>query len=186
MIDVFAKISAKQVEGVMRHAQWADLFDFCDLCGEKRWQEYRAMSEFVEMRGVHRYAINHCNKMLPDTTTSVRLIPNDWYNATRFDVTENDRKDMLKRIYTEWFNWEKSVKAFYEEQFKLLTDNKCIASANKVMELIKDVDEELKVLTRKMLEYKAVGWDIGYIMYQQPEMHEHYAKKQMELGVCIC
>lgn len=186
MIDVFSKISARQVEGIMRHSQWADLFDFCDLCGEKKWQECRAMKEFIEMRNLHEYSINHCNKLLAETTTTVKLIPSDWYKATRFDVSENDRKDMLKRIYTEWLNWEKSTKAFYEEQYKVLVENKQIASASKVMELIKDVDEEIKVLSRRMLEYKAVSWDIGFVLQQQAELYKTYVEKQIKLNSCIC
>ena len=42
--------------------------------------------------------------------------------------------------------------------------------------------QELKYLTRKMLEYKAVD----YNMFQQNEMHEHFKEKTKELGIDIC
>lgn len=53
-------------------------------------------------------------------------------------------------------------------------------------ELICDVDQELKYLTRKMLEYKAVDYDMDYILFQQNELHEYFKEKTKELGVSIC
>ena len=47
-------------------------------------------------------------------------------------------------------------------------------------------DQELKYLTRKMLEHKAVDYDMDYIMSQQNEMHEHFKEKTKELGIDIC
>ena len=46
--------------------------------------------------------------------------------------------------------------------------------------------QELKYLTRKMLEYKAVDYDMDYIMFQQNEMHDHFKEKTKELGIDIC
>lgn len=46
--------------------------------------------------------------------------------------------------------------------------------------------QELKYLTRKMLEHKAVDYDMDYIMSQQNEMHEHFKEKTKELGIDIC
>ena len=46
--------------------------------------------------------------------------------------------------------------------------------------------QELKYLTRKMLEYKAVDYGMDYIMLQQNEMHDHFKEKTKELGIDIC
>lgn len=46
--------------------------------------------------------------------------------------------------------------------------------------------QELKYLTRKMLEYKAVDYDMDYIMFQQNKMHDHFKEKTKELGIDIC
>ena len=187
MIEVFNRISARQIKAIMQHTQWADMFDFLGLMGEKRWQEYRAIDEFAEMRGLHRYALNHCNKLILNSTTeAVNEIPTSWYNYTRLDVDNETRKTYVKRIYEDWYKWEKETKEFLEEQFKILTDNKQIASADKVNCLIQGVDQELKRLTRKMLEYRAVNYDLDYIMYCQPEMHEHFKEKTKDIGISIC
>ena len=187
MIEVFNKISARQIRAVMKHNQWADMFDYMGLMGEKRWQEYRAICEFSEMRGIHRYALNHCNRLIQDIAIEqVNEIPSNWYNYTRLDVDNETRKNYVKKIYEDWYKWEKETKEFLEEQFKTLTENHKIADANKVNDLICDVDQELKRLTRKMLEYKAVNYDLNYIIYCQPEMHEYYKEKTKEIGVDIC
>lgn len=186
MIEIFNKISARQIKAIMKHQQWADIFDFLGLNGEKRWQEYRALSEFVEMRGIHRYALNHCNKLIQNISVDVvNEIPSNWFNYTRLDVDNETRKNYVKKIYEDWFKWETETKGFLEEQFKTLTENHKIADANKVNCLIEDVDQELKHLTRKLIEYKAVNYDLDYIMYCQPEMHEYYKQKTKELGVDI-
>ena len=46
--------------------------------------------------------------------------------------------------------------------------------------------QELKYLTRKMLDHKAVDYDMNYIMFQQNEMHDHFKEKTKELGIDIC
>ena len=61
-----------------------------------------------------------------------------------------------------------------------------MAEADKINELILDVDEEIKRLTRKMLEYRSVDYDMAYILLQQDEMHEEYRKKTKEIGIDIC
>ena len=37
-----------------------------------------------------------------------------------------------------------------------------------------------------MLEYKAVDYDMDYILFQQNELHEYFKEKTKELGVSIC
>lgn len=187
MIEVFNKISARQMKAIMKHTQWADMFDFMGLMGEKRQQEYRAIKEFAEMRGIHRYALNHCNKLIQNTNIDiVNEIPTNWNNYTRFDVDNETRKNYIKKIYDDWFKWEKETKEFLEEQFKTLTENHKIADANKVNDLIKDVDRELKRLVRKILEYKIVNYNLDYITYCQSEMHEFFKEKTKEIGIDIC
>lgn len=187
MIDVFNDVSKRIVSGVMFHEQMADYFDFLNLHGLKRWQEYRFLEESAELRGIHRYAINHLNRLINDNDVAVaRSIPSSWFNATRMQVDNSTRKQAVKEAFEKWLAWEKETKEFYEAKFKTLTESGKIAEADKINELIIAVDKELKCLTRKMLEYKAVDYDLSYICYQQDEMHEEYRKKTKEIGIDIC
>ena len=187
MIEVFNAISQRIIRNVMLHEEMADYFDFLNLHGFKRQQEYHFFDESADLRGIHRYAINHCNRLITDTDIpSVKAIPQGWYNYTRLQVDAGTRKQAVHDAFEKWYSWEKETKEFYEKQFKILTDNGKIANANKVNELICKVDEELKYLTREMLEYKAVDYDMDYIMFKQNEIHECYKEKQKEIGINIC
>lgn len=187
MIEVFNEISNRMIRNIMKHEQMADYFDFLNLHGLKRWHEYQFFEESAELRGIHRYAINHCNKMIrEDDIESVKAIPTAWYNYTRLQVDSSTRKQAVKEALEKWYDWEKETKELYEVLFKRLTDNNKIAEADKVNELILDVDEEIKRVARKMLEYKSVDYNMDYIMYQQEEMHEEYRKKTKDIGINIC
>lgn len=183
-IEIFSEIKAHQIDGVMFHDELSTLYDFMALQGYKRMHEYHALKEFCEMRGVSRYAVNHLNKMLADTSHSpVRIMPSGWKNATRFDMGENDRKAYVKEFFKKWREWEIQTKAFYEKKFKELTDNGYIACANKVNELICDVDKELKCLEREFLLISGTGFDMLFIAGRQDELHGEYETKEKDIGV---
>lgn len=187
MIEVFASINNHMLKGLMFHSQLADYFDFLNLHGLKRCQEYHFLLECSEMRGIHRYALNHINKLIMDSPVEdPQVIPTNWKNYTRMQVDNNTRKSAVKEAFEKWFEWESLTKNFYEQQFKILTENSKIAEANKVNQLICDVDQELKEVTRKMLEYKSVDYSLDYILYQQDELHEKYKEKTKNIGIDIC
>lgn len=182
MIEIFNAISRHMVKGIMLHEQMADYFDFLGLSGFKRWAEVQYIHENAKLRGLHRYAINHLNKIINDEKIeSVELIPSSWYGVTRQQVDSSTRKQGLKEVLDRWYDWEKETKEFYERQFKTLTDNSKIAEANKINELICDVDHELKCVCRKMIEYRSVEYDMSYVMFQQQEMHDKYEKELKEV-----
>ena len=185
---IFNDIVIRQIEGVMMHTDLADIFDFMGLHGFKREQEYHALSEFCSMRGVSRYAINHINQ-IPNSKGAKQkeIIPANWYNATRFQVSESDRKGKLKELYTKWQEWEKETKSLYEEKYKELIEIGAVASALKIKELVCDVDKELKCIDRCIIEYSAIGWDMSYIMYKQCDIHADYEQKTKEdIHVTMC
>lgn len=185
---IFNEIVVREIEGVMMHTDLADIFDFMALRGFKREHEYRALEEFCTMRGVSRYAINHINQMPNGQGAKQKdIIPSNWYAATRFQVSESDRKSKTREVYLKWHDWEKETKSLYEKKYKELIDLGAVASANKVRELICDVDKELKCIQRSVLEYSAVGWDMSYIMYHQDEIHDYYEQKTAdEIKVVMC
>jgi len=178
-ISIFSEIVVHQIEGVMIHDDIANIMDFMGLRGFKREHEYHALKEFCEMRSVNRYAINHVN-YIPNgkgANRPVTIIPESWYNASRFKVSESERKNKIKEVYDKWREYETQTKVFYQSKFEELCELGAIASANKINCLIKDVDKELKRVERKMLEYDAVGWDMLYIVEQQECIHDEYEQK---------
>ena len=61
--ELFAKISAHMVKGIMFHAQMADYYDFLGLRGYKRMHEYHYFEESMMFRALHRYYINNYCKL---------------------------------------------------------------------------------------------------------------------------
>lgn len=185
-IEIFNQINERQLKALMFHNQMADYFDFLGLNGFKRMHEYQYFAENVAMRGVHRYVLNHTNQLL--TTSTIvpdRVIPASWLNYCRFDVDTSTRKSAVKESFQKYYDWEYATLHFYEQKFKELSELGCIAHTNKVMELIKDVDLELKHISRCIIKYKAVDWDMTLIETEQDCIHEYYREKTKELGVDI-
>lgn len=178
-MTIFNEIVKHQIEGLMFHIDCANVFDFLGMCGFKREQEYHALSEFIEMRGVERYVINHIS-YIPNGNGANRpasIIPDSWYNANRCQVGDADRKGKIKEIYSKWREWETETKLFYQHKYQELVELGAIASANKVNCLIKNVDKELKCVEREYIEYNAVTWDMVYIMEKQDKIHDIYEEK---------
>lgn len=185
MIEVFNEISNRMISGICFHEQMADYFDFLNLHGLKRWHENQFIMESGMLRGLHRYVINHCNRLIDDGEIKmVKHIPSSWYGATRMNVDASTKRQAIRDALDKWYALEIETKQLFENNFKRLTDNNKIADANKVNELIKAVDMELKQVCRKVLEYKSIDYDLTYIEYQQPEMHSKY-EQELKNGYSI-
>ena len=185
--EVFSKILAHEIEGLMTHDQLANFYDFLDLHGYKRCHEYHFLEEACTMRTVERYYTNHFNKLIKKhPVEDPKVIPDSWYNYGRWDVDTNTKQNALKTGITLWIDWEKKSKKLYEEMYKELCEIGEIAAACKVKELICDVDKELKYAEREGLKLKSIDYNIDSVYLCQDEMHEKYKKKSEEIGVSIC
>lgn len=183
-IEILSEIHTHQIKGVMLHDEIATVYDFMALRGYKRMHEYQALQEFVNARSTSRYAVNHLNQMLIDgNPTIAKITPSGWKSATRFDVNENDRKTWVKEYFKKWRAWEQETKAFYQTKFKDLMALGAVSCANKVNELIKDVDCELKKLEREYLAIASAGFDMLFIAERQNEIHDKYEAMEKEIGV---
>jgi hypothetical protein len=67
-----------------------------------------------------------------------------------------------------------------------LCEEKEIACACKVKELICDVDEELKRCDRLFLKLQALKFDTANMLLMQDDLHEKYKKMTKEIGIDIC
>lgn len=185
--DIYKAIRDRQVSALMFHSQMADLFDFLGLMGFKRMHEYQYFSESAEGRGISRYYLNHHNKLLVGGhPQGPKVIPQEWGQYTRFDVTPQVRKQAVEKAFKEYQDWEMETKEMYSWYSKALADKGLIADSIKVGELVKDVDMELKTLNRLLLKLKAIAFDAVGVMDMQEELHKHYREKTRSIGVDIC
>jgi hypothetical protein len=185
--DIFSAISIRQVEALMLHNQLADYFDFLGLMGFKRLHEYQYISESAEMRGIHRYFINHYEMLIENKIVEAKnYIPSAWNGKSRSEVGTDARKEAVKNCMNTWVEWETDTKKMYESYYCDLCDLREIAGACKVKELVKDVDMELKLANRMNVKLSAIDYDMCNVMLMQEELHEKYKKKMEKVGVKIC
>lgn len=185
--EVYSTINARQIKALMFHDEMADLFDFLGLRGFKRMHEYQYLVESTEHRALKRYYLNHHGMLLPDEEIEpIDVIPDDWYQYNRMDVTPQVRKQAVQRSMEQYREWERSTKELYEKCCAYLITWYKVADFNKVNDLLKDVDMELKCLERLCIELKAVDYDCSYIEVLQDIYHEKYKEKAKLIGVDMC
>lgn len=186
-LEVFTLISTRQFVALRFHNDMADLFDFLGLRGFKRMHEYQFLAESAEYRSVRRYFLNHHGQLLnAGETERVSVIPDDWYKYTREDVSPTVRQQAVQRAMQQYRQWESDTKALYEKCATYLLGWGKVADFNKVNDLIRDVDSELKYLERLCLELQAVEYDCSYLEILQDKYHEKYKEKSKDIGVDIC
>lgn len=182
--EIYEKICSNMLTALMFHEQATDIFDFLNLHGFKRMHEYQYMAESVERRRLKRYVLNHHNILVKDIQSEkLQIIPKEWYNYTRKDVTPQVRTQYIEKIFSDYCDWETASKQLYENCAKNLYELGMLADFQRVMELVDDVDCELKILERLYLEIKSVDYNEVYIATMQPELHEKYRKKTKELNI---
>lgn len=185
--DVFSKISARMIEGMMINDKLSNYYDFLSLHGLKRMHEYHFLRDAATMRTVNRYYINHYNELMSESQiTAPFSIPASWYSHVRQDIGGNTKRTAIKSAMESWCDFLSETKKMYEQAYKDLCDMSEIAAACKVKELICHVDMDKKCADRLHIELQSTDYDLSTIYLMQDEMHEKYAEKAKEIGVAIC
>ena len=166
------------IKGVMLHEQMADYYDFLNLHGYKRCHEYHSKCEMHSMRKLHKYYINHFNRLIEETSIDdPAVIPTSWFKYSRQDVDANTKRQAVKSGIEKWVAWEQNTKSLYQRMYNELCSIDEIAAAKKVACLIKDVDGELKWAQRRHISLVAADYDMGYILSEQRYLHDWYKEK---------
>lgn len=182
-IDVFAKVSDHLIDGMMMHEQMADYYNFLGLDGFKRLHEYHFLCETISMRRIHRYSIDHCNRLLPVANTKhIDVIPVERSNFTRQAVESETKSNAVETGMREWCKWEHETKEPYAKSAKDLYDAGEVAAAHMICELVRDVDDECEYADRLALSLSAVDYDMQVIVPMRHELHGKYRKKLHDVG----
>ena len=176
--EIFKKLLAHQIKGVMTHEQLANYYDFMNLHGYKRCHEYHAKREFDDMRKLQRYYINHFNKLIEEERVNdPEIIPASWYKYTRQEVDASTKRQAVKTGVEKWVEWETETKRLYEDMYNELLDLGEVAAAQKIACFVCAVDKELKWAQRKHINLLASDYNISYILGEQDHLHDWYKKK---------
>lgn len=186
--EIFTKLSSHMLKGVMTHEELANYYDFLGLEGYKHCHEYHFMNELCSYRSLCKYYINHYSKLIPQVEVDQpQVIPDSWYFHTREDVDSSTKRSAVKNGLSAWIDWERDTKKLYQQMYKELLDLKEVASAHKVLCLVKDVDCELKYAEHYLLNKLATDFDMVDIVEEQSEDHKKYKEKlEKELSIHTC
>lgn len=185
--EVFSALDARGVKGMMFHSQMADYFDFLNLRGYKRLHEYRFLSESAELRGLHRYYINHYDRLIPQKDPGdPKGIPENWYRYSRHDIGTSDKKRFILSAFKAWTEWEQETKKIYEDAWAELCSNNDYAAVNKISKCLADVDMELKKANRMWISLKDSEADLDYVLTVQDTLHDEYDEKCKHIGIDFC
>ena len=176
--EIFRDLSAHMVKGVMIHEQLADYYDFLNLHGYKRCHEYHSKCEMKYMRKLHRYFINHYNKLIEENPIeNPDVIPSSWYRYKRDEVDVNTKRNAVKAGIEKWVAWETETKTLYEQAYIDLLDLGEVAAAKKIACYVCAVDRELKWAQRKHINLVTADYSISYILGEQDYLHDWYKDK---------
>ncbi|GEM_PF-4583321 len=166
--DIFAKINAHMIEGVMFHSQMAEYFAFLNLGEYEKLHKLHACHEFTTHGGwVSDYVCDY-NKLLPEySIDKISVIPDSWRNHVKQDVDTATKQRAVKDGFEKWRDWEKQTKELYEKSYSELITIGEISAANSVCNLIYEVAGELRTAERKLIDLAAVNYDMGAIIAAQ-------------------
>ena len=183
--QIFSEVSAHMIEGLMIHSQLSDYFNFLGLKGYAKCHKYHFFEESCNYKKLNWYYLTHYNKLVEENPfKNPGIIPENWYQYTRQEVSIGTKKDALQEGFNKWIKWESETKELYENMYKQLITLGEIAGAKILEQYIIDVDNELAEAKQKHLELKAIGFDLSDIIQEQDSEYKKYNKKLREIDLC--
>ena len=158
--EIFAQISAHQVEGMMLHSDMADYFTF--LGAEKMAQLHaeRFCKEAKCMHKTHEYFITHYGEILrPNTVGAHSWIPEAWDNVRRAEVESGAREKAIREGVKIWHTWEKKTKERYQRAHIEMQQAGEVAAAMWLSMMICDADEEAANAETLLIQLDIHGGD---------------------------
>lgn len=180
--EIFAKISAHMVKGLMVHENIANMYQFLALDGYKCCHDYHFLAETISFRKLNQFYIDSYNKLILDTKVdNPDVIPESWYKHTRFDIDSSSKRTYIKNILNIWHDWEAETHKFYCEMCENLKELKEYSAANYIKCLIRDVEDELLDIEHKQLKLMSVDYSMTFVVQRQKKLREKYSQKKKEL-----
>ena len=135
------------------------------------------------MRRIHRYLIDHCDRLLPVANTEhIDAIPVEWSNFTRHAVESETKSKAVETGMRERCKWGHGTKGLYAKSAKDPYGAGEVAAAHMACGLVRDVDGECEYADRSALNLGAVDYDMQVIVPMRHGLHEKYRKKPHGVG----
>ena len=180
--EIFKKLSAHMIKGFMFHEQMTDYFGFLNLHGYESCHHYHATKEYMAMRELHRFYLDHYGRLIEeDQISNPAVIPSSWYRYTKDQVDPKTKRQGVKDAIERWVAWEtEALDLATNMSRELNTINENVA-AKFVLDMACDTAKELQWAKKKHIDFVAVDYDIGFIIGQQDHYHDWYKKAMKKL-----
>ena len=166
--EVFSKVKARMLEGMVFHDEMSRYFDFLDLCGYRYRHRKHYEEETKGYQKLCEYYMHHFNKLIPHQPMDrPDVIPDSWYNYSQTEVDSNTKRNAIRNATRKWVEWETDTKNIYENMCGELLNEGEIASYEFLSRFVKDVDEELKEAIHHHISLETIGYDLSFILSEQ-------------------
>lgn len=183
--DIFSEIISHMIEGLMIHSQMADYYGFLGLKGYQKCHKYHYFEESLNYKKIGAYFLEHFNKIpIEKSVGNPQIVPNQWYQHSRQDVSNETKKTSIQIGMEKWINWEKDTKKLYERLYKELVSIEEIAAAAELQKYIVDVDYELAEAYQIYIELSTINYNLSDIIMEQESIYKKYCKKVKEIELC--
>ena len=177
--ELYSKLIAHILEGVMFHDQMNHYYDFLGLRGYSKDHEYHSAKEYQDYVKIWGCYIQRSQKLLPPPKLENKsYIPSSWFKYKRQDVDPSTKKDSIKSGLNLWVEWEQSTKDTYESLYKETDD---VETLLLLEDMIKEVSEELQEAQLCQLELKAADYDLSLIVSEQNSIYDEARVKLTHL-----
>lgn len=178
--EIFSKMSAHMVKGMMVHEQLMNSYLFLGLKGYAACHEYHYLEETKMHIKLSKYSVNHYSSLIKESFDKAdvpEIIPMSWFNFARDTVDNGTKKQAIVAAFDEWINWEQETKTFYEDIYAELLSKNEIPFAEFVKSCILDVEEEIVYAKNERLAKASMDFDMVSILEEQDEYKRSFKKK---------
>lgn len=176
--DLFAKIAAHMIKGIMMHDQMANYYSFLNLKGYAKCHKYHFLEENKNYIHLKHYYLKYHRKLIKEfPVEDPKVIPSSWYSYKKEDIDINTKRNAVKTGLEKWIKWEQETKDMLEMAYKDLINWNSIADATFLTEFIKDVDCELAKVEKYYIEKQDCDFSMASIIEDQKCKKEKYKEK---------
>lgn len=148
--EIFSKIDARGIGGMMFHQQMADYYGFLNMCEYMCLHDKRFKEESESLRSLHHYYIEKYGKLIQQQKVSdPEAIPQVFMRYSQSDITSSDKHKYVLSGFEKWVEWEKETKDILMTCYKELINNSEFTTAQEILRRLCDVDNEI-VEAKKM------------------------------------
>lgn len=169
--NVFTKLANRMVGAMMIHTQLTELFNFIDLKLDAKRQEKQLHEESSGLLKLEKYATQHHHILITsDNPPQVDILNLSMLKQPNDKLSPDNKIYLIQYAMKEWIEWERGSKIMYEDAYRNLVDMSEIATADFVLQYVRDVDKELRDAELLYRVRDAIDWDLATIYDKQARL----------------